>query len=129
MNQLDKHINVISILHIVFSAPPLLAALIVFVAVAGGGLLSGEVNVIAITSLVAISVSGLLIILSLPGFIVGIGLLKRQAWARIAGLIVGFLELMAIPFGTVLGIYTVIILMKDESEEYFTPKKQLKKAG
>jgi len=118
-NNLDKHITSIGILHIASSAPLLLAALIVFLAVAGGGWLSGEADVIAITFIVGISVASLLIVLSLPGLIVAYGLLKKRSWARIAGLILGFMELVSIPFGTALGIYTIVILMKDESESCF----------
>ena len=39
------------------------------------------------------------------GLLVGIGLLRRDRWARPLALVVGILMLLKIPFGTALGIY------------------------
>jgi hypothetical protein len=51
--------------------------------------------------------------------LVGIGLLMRQSWARVAALIVGGISLLSIPFGTALGIYTLwVLLPSDHEEEY-----------
>jgi zinc-ribbon domain len=47
------------------------------------------------------------------------GLLQRQGWGRILTLIVAFLSLIHIPFGTALGIYTLWVLLPAESgDEY-----------
>jgi zinc ribbon protein len=43
------------------------------------------------------------------------GLYERQQWARIFGLVIGFLALLRIPFGTALGIYTIWVLLPEES--------------
>ncbi len=43
------------------------------------------------------------------------GLYERQQWARILGLVIGFLALLRIPFGTALGIYTIWVLLPEES--------------
>ncbi len=55
----------------------------------------------------------------LPKIIVGIGLLKKKEWGRILTLIVSFISLLNIPLGTALGIYSIIILVKEESIQYF----------
>jgi hypothetical protein len=39
------------------------------------------------------------------------GLHERASWARIAAIILSFLSLFAFPFGTALGIWTLIVLM------------------
>lgn len=49
------------------------------------------------------------------GIIAGWGLLERQSWARILALILGFLSLFHFPIGTVLGIYTLWVLLPAES--------------
>ncbi len=43
------------------------------------------------------------------------GLYERQQWARILGLVIGFLALLRIPFGTALGIYTIWVLLPESS--------------
>ncbi|HKV62881.1 MAG TPA: hypothetical protein VJO16_13270 [Candidatus Acidoferrum sp.] len=43
------------------------------------------------------------------------GLLERQPWARTLGLVIGFLGLLRFPLGTALGIYTLWVLLPEES--------------
>jgi len=43
------------------------------------------------------------------------GLFERQSWARMLGVIVGFLALLRIPLGTALGIYTLWVLLPESS--------------
>ena len=49
--------------------------------------------------------------LSLPDIIAGIGLLKHRPWARILMIVVSVLNLINIPFGTLLGIYGLWVLL------------------
>jgi hypothetical protein len=47
------------------------------------------------------------------------GLFQREPWARMLGLVIGFLALLRIPFGTALGIYTIWVLLPEHSgQEY-----------
>lgn len=43
------------------------------------------------------------------------GLLERQSWARVLGLVLGILALLRFPFGTALGIYTLWVLAPEQS--------------
>jgi hypothetical protein len=43
------------------------------------------------------------------------GLFERQPWARVLGIVVGFLALLRFPFGTALGIYTLWVLLPESS--------------
>jgi len=43
------------------------------------------------------------------------GLFERQPWARMLGVIVGFLALLRVPLGTALGIYTLWVLLPESS--------------
>jgi hypothetical protein len=55
------------------------------------------------------------------GFIAGWGLLQHQPWARILILVLAFLSLFHVPFGTALGVYTLWVMLPAESgEEYQT---------
>ncbi|MFZ0214127.1 MAG: hypothetical protein WBE20_11100 [Candidatus Acidiferrales bacterium] len=44
------------------------------------------------------------------------GLLERQIWGRIVGIIAGVLSLLHFPLGTALGIYTLWVLLPASSE-------------
>jgi amino acid transporter len=50
------------------------------------------------------------------GFCVGWGLLHREPWARIVTIVLAFLALFNVPFGTALGIYTLWVLLPAESD-------------
>ena len=43
------------------------------------------------------------------------GLFEREPWARFLGLALGFLALLRFPLGTALGIYTLWVLLPEES--------------
>jgi hypothetical protein len=43
------------------------------------------------------------------------GLFERESWARMLGLALGFLALLRFPLGTALGIYTLWVLLPEES--------------
>jgi phage shock protein PspC (stress-responsive transcriptional regulator) len=116
---MEDHVRILSILYIVFSALGLIIAAIVFVAVTGGGLISGDETAIMVTTIVGTSVAGLILLLSAPGIIGGIGLMKKQSWARILVLVLGVINLINIPFGTALGIYTIWTLTNKETEKLF----------
>jgi hypothetical protein len=53
------------------------------------------------------------------GLLTGWGLLDRQPWARMLSLLMGFLNLIDMPFGTALGIYTLWVLLPAKSEEEY----------
>lgn len=44
------------------------------------------------------------------------GLLERQSWGRVVGIIAGILALLRFPLGTALGIYTLWVLLPASSE-------------
>jgi len=48
--------------------------------------------------------------------IAGIGLLERQSWARPLVLILAFIALFSIPFGTALGVYTLWVFMAPQAD-------------
>ncbi|MEP6961810.1 MAG: zinc ribbon domain-containing protein [Acidobacteriota bacterium] len=64
-------------------------------------------------------IGGLLLFTGVSAGLVGMGLLMRQSWARVAALVVAAVNLIAIPFGTVLGIYTLWALLPAEHEEEY----------
>lgn len=53
------------------------------------------------------------------GIVAGWGLLDRQPWSRGLALVLGFVNLIHIPFGTAVGIYTLWVLLPAQSEREF----------
>lgn len=62
---------------------------------------------------------GFLAVAAVVGIIVGWGLLNRRPWARMLAIVLGCLALFNIPFGTALGIYTLWVLLPQESEQQY----------
>lgn len=116
---MKNHITVLAALRIGWSAIGIITAIIVFVAVVGGGLISGDQTAIAITSLVGSIIATVVLVLSLPGLIAGIGLLRLRPWSRLLTLILAVFDLMAIPVGTIFGLYTIWVLVQDETVALF----------
>ena len=53
------------------------------------------------------------------GIITGWGLLERQPWARMLAIVLGCFNLVDMPFGTGLGVYTLWVLLPAKSEEEY----------
>jgi hypothetical protein len=128
---MEKHISVLGILHIIYSVLGLFAGAVIFAIFSGIGFIvrnagntpdGSMVDVPSLFLVVGSFVAGLLVLFSLPGVIGGIGLLKHKEWARILVLVVGFFDLLHIPLGTVLGIYTIWVLFNSEAIKLFRPQ-------
>ena len=116
---MEKHVQVLGILYIVFGVMGLIGALTVFVILGIGGLFSPDED----AALLAVGVGGfiafIILITSIPCIVAGWGLMKHQNWARILTLVLSFLNLLSFPFGTALGIYGIWLLFKDETVRLF----------
>ena len=53
------------------------------------------------------------------GIIAGWGLMERRPWARTLAIVLGFFALLHIGIGTVLGIYTLWVLLPAESAQEY----------
>ncbi len=58
-------------------------------------------------------------LLSLPQIVAGLGILKRQEWARILGIVLSILALFRFPLGTALGIFSLYVLTHRETTSLF----------
>ena len=123
---MDTHVKVLAILYLVFAA---LSALLGLTIILAAGLVTGIVGIAAdpadgqmaipIIRLVGTAAALLCFLWAVPDMIVGIGLLKREPWARILGAVMSALSLMHIPFGTALGVYGLWVLFHRDTERLF----------
>ncbi|HLW76856.1 MAG TPA: hypothetical protein VKS01_07715, partial [Bryobacteraceae bacterium] len=118
---MQQHVKILAALHIVLGGLGILVALILMVVFGGiahiidlsdfsGDAQLGSATVAFIGGLVMVIV----VLVSLPGLIAGIGLLSFQPWARILAIIVSVFDLPGFPFHTAIGIYGLWVLLSNE---------------
>lgn len=124
---MDTHVKVLGVLYIALSALGVLLALFLAVTIGGSAAIVGataEPNDAAI-ALPIIGIAGIalvvfLLVLSIPGLVTGFGLLGFKPWARILGIVLSVLNLIHIPFGTIVGIYGLWVLLNKDTERLFS---------
>lgn len=123
---MSTHVKVLGVLYIALSTFGLLAALFLGLAFGAASGIVG-VNADAKDAAIALPIIGIagtmlvifLIALAVPGLIAGIGLLKLRPWARILAIVVSVINLIHIPFGTIVGIYGLWVLFNKDTERLF----------
>jgi len=60
-------------------------------------------------------------------FIAGWGLLKLEPWGRIFALVMAFLDLLHVPLGTALGVYTLFVLLPDAAGDEYRQMSQTRR--
>ena len=118
----ETHTNVVAWLHIILSVLGLLAVAFVMLVFVGIGLLLAATEgseAMGILAVIGTLIGTFLFLVSVPGLVGGIGLLKRQNWARILVLILSVLQLFNVPFGTAVGIYSLWALTREETIALF----------
>ena len=122
---METHVKVLGALNIAFGVLGLFGAIalvLIFGSAASIAGASGDPDAaiaIPIIGITGMALVAFLVVLSVPGIIIGIGLLNLRPWARIAGIVVSILSLMLIPFGTVIGVYGIWVLFSKETERLF----------
>ena len=123
---MSTHVKVLGVLFIALSAFGVLAALILTVAFGGAAGLVGATAdaedaamTLPILGLTGTALIAFFLALSLPGLVTGFGLLSFKPWARILGIVLSILNILNVPFGTLLGIYGLWVLLNRETERLF----------
>lgn len=122
-----QHVTVLGVLYIVLGAMGLMAAVIVLVIFGGLASLVGVAAqnepdaqiAVPILGALAVGLFCLIGLLSAPGVIAGIGLIKFKSWARVFAIVLSVINLLNIPFGTIVGIYGLWVLLTPEVEPLF----------
>ena len=117
--ELERHVPILGWLHVAAGALFVVMGLFVFTFFTGIGVASGEAEAVRILGIIGFSIGALLVVLGVPGLAAGYGLLHRKPWARMTALVLGILNLVNIPIGTVMGVYTLWVLLDDRAADYF----------
>lgn len=75
-----------------------------------GGVFGLSIAILVLICYVALGIGG------------GIGLTSGREWGRIASIIHSALSLFWVPIGTVIGVLSIIYLVREDVREYFNPK-------
>jgi hypothetical protein len=128
-NRVQEHIRLLGILWLAVSALSAVAGCVLLVI---ANTLFVHVSEMGMPSVQAawlhpfLSFLGILILAkSAFGFIAGWGLLQRESWARILTLILSFLALFNVPFGTALGIYSLWVLLPADAEREYEQAQRI----
>ncbi len=66
---------------------------------------------------IMVTIATLVLLISIPSVIIGLGLLYHKKWAENASLVLGCIYLFLPALGTLLGIYTIIIAFVRSEEK------------
>jgi hypothetical protein len=128
---METHVKVLGALQIAMGAFGLFAAVVlvlVFGVASSAVGMSGDPEAtfaLPIIGITGVALVAFLVLLSLPGVIIGIGLIQRRSWARIAGIVLSILGLTMVPFGTIVGVYGLWVLFSKETEQLFSVARPL----
>lgn len=116
---MKNHVKTVAIIQIIRSSLWILASaalIIVF------GFLLGTVNdptAETVFRILIITLPGFFGLFSILGLVSGIGLLSHKNWARIITIITTGMGCLSIPIGTLVGVYSIWVLMQDETIKLF----------
>jgi hypothetical protein len=119
-SKMKKHVIVVGAIHIGFGFIGLVAAVAVFIALKfAKGFVGGEDIPEVVLGFLSVSIPLLIGFMATLGLIGGIGLLSYQSWARYLVIIVAALGCLNIPIGTLKGVYSLWVLLQDETIKLF----------
>jgi hypothetical protein len=125
-SKMKKHVTVVGAIHVGFGILGLIAAMVVYFALTfARGFVGNEDIPSTVLSFLAISLPLLIGFMSTLGLVGGIGLLAYKPWARILVIVVAALGCLNIPIGTLKGVYSLWVLMQDDTVKLFNPEPQV----
>lgn len=121
---MKDHVKVIGILWVIFGVFSLFLSLLAFLFFFGVAEIPNVDDVgPGVLRIIGIIASSFLAVIGLPQIIGGLGLMRYREWARILMLVVSFISLPHVPFGTFLGVYTMVVLFNRETVALFLGSK------
>jgi hypothetical protein len=119
-SMMKKHVTLVAALEIGFSTIGLIGAIVVFfVFNFAGSFVENDETATMVLNCLGTALPLAMGCVSVVGLIGGIGLLSYQEWARILVLVIAAVGCLNVPFGTLKGVYSIWVLMQDESIKLF----------
>ena len=119
-----KHVTVVGAIHIGFGFLGLVIAVGAFLLLNFARTMAGGEEIPdVVLKVLSISVPTLIAFMATLGLIGGIGLLGFKSWARYLVIVVAALGCLNIPIGTLKGVYSLWVLLQDDTIKLFEPQK------
>jgi hypothetical protein len=115
---MDRHVKILGLLNIVFGAAGLLLSVVILITAGGFAGVSSSFNEDVYGFLANVLVVFQLLV-AIPCIVGGIFVRKLQDWARVFLIVVSAINVLNMPFGTLLGIYGLWVLLVPETEPLF----------
>jgi hypothetical protein len=112
------HVKVLGWLYLIGNGLMLLFAVLGGGLAAVLGLASGSADGAAVGGIMGV-LAVVFALMAVPGMAIGWGLLNYKSWARILGIAFGILNLINIPIGTIIGIYSLWVLFNEQVAQSF----------
>ena len=117
---MKKHVTLVAALQIGFSTIGLIGAIVIFfVFNFVGSFVENDEAATMVMNFIGTALPLAIGCVSVVGLIGGIGLLSYQEWARILVMVIAAVGCLNVPFGTLKGVYSIWVLMQDESIKLF----------
>jgi hypothetical protein len=119
-SKMKKHVTIVGALQIGFSTLWLIGALVLyFVFNFARGFVDNDEVATRVLGFLGYILPLFVGVISIIGLIGGIALLSYRTWARVLVIIVSALGCLNIPIGTLVGVYTIWVLMQDDTIKLF----------
>ena len=123
-SKMKKHVTVVGAIHIGFGILGLIAAIALFVILRfARGFVENEEVPTMVLGFLSISLPLLIGFMSTLGLVGGLGLISYRPWARYLVIVVAALGCLNIPIGTLKGVYSLWVLLQDETVKLFEVNK------
>ena len=123
--RMKKHVTVVGAIHIGFGLLGLVGAVAIFAVFTFLLNAVGNEDIpVMLFRFLRISLALLVGFMSTLGLVGGIGLLSYQPWARYIVIVVAALGCLNIPIGTLKGVYSLWVLLQDDTVKLFEVKQE-----
>jgi hypothetical protein len=123
---MQTHVKVLGVLYLAVGGCMLVAALFLLMTMSGvAGIVGAAADpedaaiAIPVLGIAGSALAAFLGLFALPSLITGYGLLNFKPWARIVGIVLSAISLINIPFGTIIGVYGLWVLLSKDTERLF----------
>jgi hypothetical protein len=119
-SRMKKHVTIVGALQIGFSSLWLILAVVLFfIFNFARSQVGDDDTALRVLGFLSISLPLFIGVISLLGLISGIALFSYKGWGRIITIIVSALGCFNIPIGTLVGVYSIWVLMQDDTVKLF----------
>ncbi|TKG88613.1 hypothetical protein EYV94_26795 [Puteibacter caeruleilacunae] len=121
---MDKHISAVAYIHMGLAILGVVFGGLLMFILFGTSLIANALPATIALNLIAIIIGIFVVFKNMVTIVGAIGLLSRKNWGRIMILVISALDILCIPVGTAIGVYSFWTLLNEESVEIITGKSR-----